>query len=180
MVRAPLLVRKTPLAPTEPARVVIAVRRGAALVPMPARPSSTRVPALITGVVPLSGAKASPLSQMVPAGEGEVPPVLMLRERISTGVLPFEAKAIRPSAPALLVALRVVCWLLLPPPMIKGDTAVPKLEATRLSVGAWRLTLAWPIGLALRPPSRRAPVVLMSKVPAVIKEPRARSEALEK
>ena len=64
--------------------------------------------------------------------------------------------------------------------MIRCETAVPKLVAARLRVGAWRLTLAWAIGLALRPPSRRAPVVVMSKVPAVTKEPRARSEALER
>ena len=175
-----MLVRKTPLAPTEPARVVIAVRRGAALVPIPARPSSTRDPVLITGEAPVTEAKPSPPSQMLPAGVLDVALVLILRELSSTGVVPLEAKAIRPSAPALLLAVRVVCWLLLPPPMIKGETAVPKVVAARVRVGAWRLTLAWAIGLALRPPSRRAPEVLISKVPAVTNEPRARSEALDR
>ena len=155
------------------------------MVPIPPRPSSTRVPALITRVSPLtelSESKASPLSQMMPAGVLGLPPLLMLSELISTGVLPLAAKAMRPSAPALLVAVRVVCWplLMLPPPIIRGETAVPKLAAASVSVGAWRLTLAWPIGLALRPASRSAPVVLMSKVPAETSEPRARSSALEK
>ena len=180
MVRAPLLVRTTPPVPTEPAKEVMAVRSGAAVVPIAVSPSSTRDPVLINGVVPVIEAKPSPASQMLPAGVAEVALVLILRELSSTGVLPLEEKAMRPSAPALLVAVRVVCWPLLPPPTIKGETAVPKLVAARLRVGAWRLTLAWAIGLALRPPSRRAPVVVMSKVPAVMREPRARSEALER
>ena len=160
----------------------MAVRRAAALVPIPPRPSSTRALVRMTGVVPVTEAKPSPLSQMLPAGLVGLPLGVMLSELISTGVLPLAPKAIRPSAPALLVAVRVVCWplLMLPPPIIRGETAVPKLAAARVSVGAWRLTLAWPIGLALRPASRRAPVVLMSKVPAETSEPRARSSALEK
>ena len=73
--------------------------------------------------------------------------------------------------------------MLLPPPIIKGDTAVPKLVAARVRLGAWRLTLAWAFGLALRPASRRAPVVLMSNTPAVpvvTTDPMARSVPLDK
>jgi len=85
------------------------VRRGAALVPMPVRPSSARVPVLIKGVLPVMEEKPSPPSQMLPAGVLELALVWILREESRTGVLPLEEKAIRPSAPALLVAVRVVC-----------------------------------------------------------------------
>ena len=85
-----------------------------------------------------------------------------------------------PFALPLLVALSLVGLLVVPPPRIRGEMAVPMLLADRLTLSACKLILGCSFGVLVRTASSSAPLVLIVKVLPATSDPSTRLDSLSK